>query len=187
MPEWKEMTEQIHCRVNQPSQVACVSEDLKCWGAWDTTCGHKAKGITPSISWRREARKEEALDDVHWKDERRPSSIRQTRDTKVMLGNFRESVKSALFMGLSEPIDTMLNRTERSCRYRRNEIPLGCKTLKENGTFWNISQRHLPSPAPPHPQPHTRGSSECVCVCNGVVQNSLHIFSDFPFSNNTFS
>ena len=29
----------------------------------DTTCGHKAKGITPSIAWRREAWEEEALDE----------------------------------------------------------------------------------------------------------------------------
>ena len=28
--------------------VACVSEDLKCWGAWDTICRHTAKDITPS-------------------------------------------------------------------------------------------------------------------------------------------
>ena len=30
----------------------------------DTTCGLKAKDITPSIAWRREAWKEEALDDL---------------------------------------------------------------------------------------------------------------------------
>ena len=53
------------------------SEDLKCWEAWDTTCGHKAKDTT-SIAWRREAWKEEALDDLPWKDERGPSSVRQT-------------------------------------------------------------------------------------------------------------
>ena len=28
------------------------------------TCGHKAKDITPSIAWRREALKEETLDDL---------------------------------------------------------------------------------------------------------------------------
>jgi len=37
------------------SQVVCFLEDLKCWEAWDTTCRHKAKDITPSIAWRREA------------------------------------------------------------------------------------------------------------------------------------
>ena len=67
-------------RAKQPSQVACFSEDQKCWGAWDTTCGHKAKDITPSIAWRRKARKEEALDDAPWKDERRLSSIRRTME-----------------------------------------------------------------------------------------------------------
>ena len=25
---------------------------LKCWGAWNTTCGHKSKDITPSIAWK---------------------------------------------------------------------------------------------------------------------------------------
>ena len=69
MPEWREMTEQTDWRTKQPSQVACVSEDLKCWGAWDTICGHKTKYFTPSIAWRREAWKEEALDDLPWKNE----------------------------------------------------------------------------------------------------------------------
>ena len=46
--------------------------------AWDTTCGHKAKDITPSIAWRREAWKEEVLDDLLSKDERGPSSVRWT-------------------------------------------------------------------------------------------------------------
>ena len=65
-------------RAKQPSQVACFSDDLKCWEAWDTTCGHKAKDITPLITWRREALKKKVLDDLPWKDERGPSSIRQT-------------------------------------------------------------------------------------------------------------
>ena len=38
-----------------PLHVGCVSEDLKCRGAWDTTCRHKDKDITPSIAWRIEA------------------------------------------------------------------------------------------------------------------------------------
>ena len=49
----------------------------ECWGTWDTTCGHTAKDISPSIAWRREAWKEEALDDLPSKDERGPSSIRR--------------------------------------------------------------------------------------------------------------
>ena len=62
MPEWRETTEQINWWAKQPSQVACVLEDQKCWGAWDTTCRHKAKDVTPSLAWRREAWKEEALE-----------------------------------------------------------------------------------------------------------------------------
>ena len=64
VPEWREMTEQTDWRAKQPSQVACFSEDLKCWGAHDTTCGHKgkAKDIRPSITWRRETREKEVQD-----------------------------------------------------------------------------------------------------------------------------
>ena len=58
--------------------VVCVSELLKCWGASDTSCGYKARDITLSIAWRGEVLKEKALDDVRSKDERRPSSVRQT-------------------------------------------------------------------------------------------------------------
>ena len=38
---------------------------------------HKAKDITPSIAWRRETWKEEALDDLSRKDERGPPSCSQ--------------------------------------------------------------------------------------------------------------
>ena len=39
----REMTGQIDWQAKQPSQVACISGDLKCWGTWDTTYRHKAK------------------------------------------------------------------------------------------------------------------------------------------------
>ena len=88
MPEWREMTEQIDWRAKQPPQVAFFSEDLKCREAWDTTCGHLAKDITP----RREALKEEALDDVPTKDERGPSSVRHWNrcGQRQRWGNFWE-------------------------------------------------------------------------------------------------
>ena len=89
------------------------SEDLRCCGAWDTTCGHKAKDITPSITWRREALKEEVLDDLPWKDERGPSSIRQTLEPfkRQHWGNFWETEWNT-YMGFSKCIDTVLNWTE---------------------------------------------------------------------------
>ena len=70
---------------------------LKNWGAWDTTCGHKAKDITPMIAWRREVWKEEALDDLPWKDERGPSSSRRTLEPfqRQSWGNFWETGWSA--------------------------------------------------------------------------------------------
>ena len=57
--------------------MASVSKDLKRWGVFDTTCGHKAKDITPSTARRREAWEEEALDDLPWKDDGGPSSVRR--------------------------------------------------------------------------------------------------------------
>ena len=53
----------------------------KIWSVdlWNTTCGHKAKDITPSIAWRREAWKEEALDIfLERMTEKEPTSVRPT-------------------------------------------------------------------------------------------------------------
>ena len=53
MLECREITEQIDWRAKQAAKVACVLEDLKCWGAWDTICGFEAKdNIEPSVTWR---------------------------------------------------------------------------------------------------------------------------------------
>ena len=97
MLEWREMTELIDWREKRPSQVTCFSEDLACWGARHTTCGHKAKDITPSVVWRRKAWKEKALDDLPRKDERGPSSIRRTLEAfqRRRWGNFWETEWSA--------------------------------------------------------------------------------------------
>ena len=97
MPEWREMTEQLDWWAEQPLQIVCFSEDLKCWGAWDTTYGHKAKDITPSTAWKREELKEEELDDLPWKDERGPPSIRRILELfqTQQQGNFRETEWSA--------------------------------------------------------------------------------------------
>ena len=47
---------------------ASVSEDLTCWGAWDTICGDKGNDTTPSsIRLGKEALKEESLGDIPWK------------------------------------------------------------------------------------------------------------------------
>ena len=97
MAEWREVIEHIDWREKQRAQVACVSEDLKCWWAWNTTCGHKAKDITPSTAWRREAWKEEVLGDLLWKDEGGPSSIRWTLELfqRQFWGSFWEMGWSA--------------------------------------------------------------------------------------------
>ena len=53
-----EMTKQRNWWAKRPSHKACILEDIECWGAWDTTCWHKARDITPTIAWRREAQRE---------------------------------------------------------------------------------------------------------------------------------
>ena len=102
--------------------VDCYLEDLKCWQtlrhyqrkcceAWYTTCRHKAKDITLWIAWRREAWKQEVLDNLLWKDERGSSSIRQTRTiSKAMLGKLLRW--GGACMGFFEHIDTILNWTD---------------------------------------------------------------------------
>ena len=71
---------------------SCASEDLKCWGAQDTTCRLKAKNITPSLAWSRQAQKEEMLNNP-WKGERGPSSIRPTLELfqRQRRGNISET------------------------------------------------------------------------------------------------
>ena len=116
IPEWREMTDQTDWRAKQPSQVVCFSEDLQCWGARDTTCGYKAKDITPSITWRREAWKEEALDDLPWKDERGLSSIRRTLEPfqRRHWGNFWEKECRAYGLFLAHGFRLELNWTEQT-------------------------------------------------------------------------
>ena len=99
MLEWREVTEQIDLQAKHPLQVDCFSEDLKCWEAWDTTCGHKAKDVTPLIAWRRDALKEEVLGSLPWKDQRGPGhhQIRWTLELfqRQCWGNFWEMGLSA--------------------------------------------------------------------------------------------
>ena len=109
MPEWRKTTDQIDWRAKQPKHVACFSEDLKCWEAWDTTCGHKAKDITPLIACSRKALKERALDDLPWKEERRPSWIRRTLEPFQRQRWETSERRSGVHMGFIERIDTILN------------------------------------------------------------------------------
>ena len=42
----------------------CVSEDLKCWGAWDTTCGTKPRTSHHRSPWAERGRKRLSVDDL---------------------------------------------------------------------------------------------------------------------------
>ena len=52
---------------------------------------YKAKGITPSIAWRREAWKEEALDDLPSKDEKRAIVMQSDEHWNRLRGNVGET------------------------------------------------------------------------------------------------
>ena len=75
-------------------------------------------GTKPRASHHRspgaEARKEEAQDDLPWKDERRPSSVRRTLDPfqRQRWGNFWETWRSAYGLFRSQRYHLELNRTE---------------------------------------------------------------------------
>ena len=101
---WREMTEQIGWQAKQPSQVVCILEDLKCWGAWGTYSGHKAKDITvftPSTDWRKEAWTEEMLGDLAWKD---CQSDERWKFQRVLGKRLRDGVDCILWAFLSAPI-----------------------------------------------------------------------------------
>ena len=111
--EWRKTTEQIDWLAKQPSQVACFSEDLKCWEAWDTTCGHKVNHITPSIAWRREASKEEALDDLQSLKEQERAIVNQTNIGTVSKGTLGKLLTDGLERICAFPsADTILNWIE---------------------------------------------------------------------------
>ena len=125
MPESRGTTEQIHWQAKQPSEVACFSEDLKHCEAGYTTCGYKAKDITPSITWRREAWKEEALNTLPWKNERGPPSIRRTLEPfqRHCWGNWDRVVYIWSFLSAWTPSWTELNRSRFPADSRNIPIP----------------------------------------------------------------
>jgi len=72
---------------------------------------HKAKDITPSIAWRGEAWKEEALDDLSLKGRER-AIVSQTNIGSVSKATLRKLLRDVverIIMGFSERLDTILN------------------------------------------------------------------------------
>ena len=87
MPESKEMTEQIDQWAKQQSQVVYISEDLKCWGAWDA-----AKDAGPLVTGKRGGAERESARRSSWKDEQGLLSVRWTLELfqRQCWGNFRQ-------------------------------------------------------------------------------------------------
>ena len=129
MPESREMVKQTDWQAKWSSQMA-VSEDAKFWGAWDTK---------PRTSHRRSPggeRSDEVLDDLFWKDERAPSSVRWTLEPfQRQLGETSERHGGA-HMGFSEHIDTILNWTEQMMPYWQRLL------LRKKWTLVTCTGRH---------------------------------------------
>ena len=80
----------LHFFLIKESTAGCT----KCWGAWGSTIGQKAKEAHhTSVAWRRKAWKEEALDDLPSKDEKVQAIVSQTNTeavSKATLGDVYE-------------------------------------------------------------------------------------------------
>ena len=108
MPEWRETTQQTDWRAKQPSQVACFSEDLKCWEAWDIPVGTK-----PRISHHWSPGEERC-----WKRKRWTIFLERTREayrqSDKQWNRFKDNVgetserRGGAHTGFSERIDTIL-------------------------------------------------------------------------------
>ena len=148
MQEWRKTTEQIDWRARQPSQVACFSVALKCWKAWDTTSGHKAKDMVESGSAGRSSMKG-----------RERVIVSQTKTgtvSKATLGETGER-RGGAHMGFSDHIDTLLNWTELNFRHSSPKWTINgpqyqrflllsfqsCSTLKYSLVLFACCQRSL--------------------------------------------
>ena len=97
--------------VGTDTEIKVFSSDLKCWGAWDTTCECKAKGIT-TINCLEERGVERGS--TRWSSLKgwKRATVNQTNIrtvSKVLLGKL---LRDGVDTGFSECIDTILNRTE---------------------------------------------------------------------------
>ena len=98
--KFKQIYQPARLAAQQPAQVASFSEDLsEVLRNLRHTCGHTAKDITPSIARRREAWKEEALDDLSLKGRER-AIVNQTNIgtvSRATLGKLLREVHKDFF------------------------------------------------------------------------------------------
>ena len=139
MLESKEMTEQTDWQAKKPSQVACVSEGMKWWSVEELetlTYGHKTNNTTPLIAWRTEALKEKALDDLPWKDEKGPLSIRPTLE-RFNSNTGETSERQEAHMGFPEHVDTILKWAELRGKSLFSEYSGQGKLMMNSQSFWS--------------------------------------------------
>ena len=116
MPERTEMTEQVDWGYKQPWHVACVLEDLKYLGAWDTTDYLRAQSQGHDTVYGLEERGVER-GSARWSSfkGREKAIVSKTNIGTVShatLGKLISERRGGAHMGFSERINTTLNWTE---------------------------------------------------------------------------
>ena len=148
MPEWREMTEQTDWWAKQPPQVACFSEDLKCWEAWDTTCWHMPlhAGTKHRTSHYWLLGEERCGKTRHWTiflERTRAGQHQSDEHWNHFRGNVGETSErqGGVHMGFSEPTDTTLNWTEPNRPGCESHSPEPMKLSMS----WTVTSRWKPS------------------------------------------
>ena len=102
----------------------------------ETTWGHKSKAVTTSITWKR-VLKEEVLDDLPWKDERGPSSVKQTLELfqRQRWGNVWHMGWSAYGLFQALKYHHELNWTDQRCCECEWWDPAGEQMPRHSGTL----------------------------------------------------
>ena len=94
-------------------QAACLSKELKCWGAWDTTYGHKAKNIRPPIAWSKRGVEKASARRSPLKGRERAIVMQSDEHCNCFNGNAGETPerRGGALVGLAMHVDTILNWT----------------------------------------------------------------------------
>ena len=99
-------------QAKQPTQVACIAEDLKC-----SAYGHKAKDITPSTACRRGMKGQETATvkrqplsrDGHCQETAAVNQMNSGTVSKTTLGKKTSERQGGAHMGFSKHINTIFN------------------------------------------------------------------------------
>ena len=142
--QWKKLTEQIDWLAEQPSQMHCVFEDMKCWGAWDSAFRHKAKEITTSTAWRRGTERGSARRSSLKGRER--TIVNKTNIGTVSKATFGKRLRDGVErIWVFERIDAILDWTELKYALYVNELQWDEAWLGEKHMYCTLYEHEEPT------------------------------------------